>query len=292
MVHLCLEWWQSVIENATRLEVIPVPSAGGWFRPTGLTSEVCTLTYPCRWLRPQEMMETSETKWELPPPLGEEITPREGNWLLCSKNWKLTLNFQEFPGSPVVTPPWASIAGGTGLIPSRGTKILQAVWPRSKSNKVPPDRQWVHLVDCPGNAVVDSNFQSREAGTRLIPGQGNNIPPAVWYNQKLKSEKKKTQNRSPPQPVSWVSVICQSIPWGCSLLKSGSRSERWVYLQLTLADFHCSQLPEWTVRFMGLGKDSTWRFRCDIHCLLSSHRWHPAHHFFFFFLTSTIRKYL
>ena len=201
MVHLCLEWWQSVIENATRLEVIPVPSAGGWFRPTGLTSEVCTLTYPCRWLRPQEMMETSETKWELPPPLGEEITPREGNWLLCSKNWKLTLNFQEFPGSPVVTPPWASIAGGTGLIPSRGTKILQAVWPRSKSNKVPPDRQWVHLVDCPGNAVVDSNFQSREAGTRLIPGQGNNIPPAVWYNQKLKSEKKKN-------PKPFTSTTC------------------------------------------------------------------------------------
>ena len=34
---------------------------------------------------------------------------------------------------------------------------------------------------------------------------------------------------------------------------------------------------------MGLGKDSTWKFRCDIHCLLSSDRWHPAHHFFFFF---------
>ena len=64
---------------------------------------------------------------------------------------------------------WASTAGGTGLIPSQGTKILQAVWPWSKNNKVPPNHQRVYHVDFPGNAVVDSTFSVQGGGHQTDP---------------------------------------------------------------------------------------------------------------------------
>ena len=54
--------------------------------------------------------------------------PYSQSYNLREKKW-------EFPGGPVVIGLHAPTAGGMGLIPGRGTKILHAAWHGQKKKK-------------------------------------------------------------------------------------------------------------------------------------------------------------
>lgn len=85
MVHLCLEWWQILIESATRIEVV----LAGSLRQ-GRIQAYRTWQWSLCLVLLLQVIEATGNDGDLRDHLG---TPSSSGWgatLVCGKNWKLT----------------------------------------------------------------------------------------------------------------------------------------------------------------------------------------------------------